>query len=109
MGIACEFIRHKMGILEDSNPPKWVYRLQTETKHKILKEYIGAWFPILGSWNDRLVVIDGFAGRASYTLHNATRQGDAPIDGSPLIMLKTLLEHNQFKNGEKPQTPSEIV
>lgn len=82
---------------------KWVCHMQTEMKHKILKAYMNAWLPMLGSWSDRLVVVDGFAGRGSYLSRDGTSdEGDA-IDGSPLLMLKTLLSHKDFTNGHLNQ------
>ncbi|MBO9333604.1 MAG: three-Cys-motif partner protein TcmP [Roseiflexus sp.] len=40
---------------------------------------MGAWFPILGSGNRRLVYIDGFCGPGRY---------EGGEDGSPIIALK---------------------
>lgn len=85
--------------LNNSDPRKWVYHTQTEKKHKILKSYLDAWYPILGSRHGRLVVVDGFAGRASYTPREGMSTDDE-IDGSPLIMLKSLIEHKFFTNGK---------
>src|SRR5277367_6407313 len=84
----------------DSDARKWVYHTQTEKKHHILKSYLDAWYPILGSWNRRLVVVDGFAGRARYTPRVNGRTNDVEeIEGSPLIMLKSLIDHERFRNG----------
>lgn len=91
--------------LEDNDPEKWVYHTQTEKKHKILKSYLDAWYAILGSWNDRLVVVDGFAGRASYSPRASMdiQEPDNEIEGSPLIMLKSLINHERFKQGKLQQ------
>ena len=86
--------------LEDSDPVKWTYHTQTEKKHKILKAYLDAWYPILGSWNDRLVVVDGFAGRATYI--SRTDMAGNDYQGSPLIMLESLINHQMFKNKTLP-------
>src|SRR5436190_24112517 len=88
--------------LEDSDPIKWRYHTPTEKKHQILKSYLDAWYPILGSWNGRLVVVDGFAGRASYSPRPSMeiQNPDDEISGSPLIMLKSLIEHDRFKEGK---------
>ena len=84
----------------DSDARKWVYHTQTEKKHQILKSYLDAWYPILGSWNRRLVVVDGFAGRARYTPRGYLQANDEEkIEGSPLIMLKSLMDHDRFRNG----------
>jgi three-Cys-motif partner protein len=60
----------------------------TKIKHEILKRYLDAWLPILGSWAGRVVFIDGFAGPGRYS-------GGEP--GSPVIALQTLLDHPFFK------------
>ena len=86
--------------LEDSDPIKWRYHTQTEKKHQILKAYLDAWYPILGSWNDRLVVVDGFAGRATYIARRDMAVHDC--HGSPLIMLESLISHRMFKNKTLP-------
>ncbi len=69
--------------LPDDDDKKWVYRLHTAVKHQILQKYLGAWVPILGKWNKRLVYVDGFAGRGRYS------KGEA---GSPLRVIDTLVE-----------------
>jgi three-Cys-motif partner protein len=56
----------------------------TRGKHLVLKGYLDAWFPILGSWTGRILFIDGFAGPGEYT-------GGEP--GSPIIALNALREH----------------
>jgi three-Cys-motif partner protein len=50
----------------------------------MLGKYLDAWYPIIASWNGRLVFLDGFAGRGRYT------DGS---EGSPLIALRRLLDH----------------
>jgi three-Cys-motif partner protein len=65
----------------------WEITRPTEAKHTILRKYLDAWFPILGSGrhaHDNLVLIDGFAGPGRYS-------GGEP--GSPLIMLSAYLDH----------------
>jgi three-Cys-motif partner protein len=62
----------------------WDLTPHTGAKHSILKGYLGAWFPILGRYNRRVVFIDGFAGPGIYT------SGEP---GSPLIALSTFLDH----------------
>jgi three-Cys-motif partner protein len=58
------------------------YREHTQIKHAILKDYLSAWVPILGSWNNRIIYIDGFCGPGAYEHRGKT------IDGSPIIALK---------------------
>lgn len=58
------------------------YREHTEIKHSILKDYLGAWVPILGSFNKKIAYIDGFCGPGSYEDKGKT------YDGSPVIALK---------------------
>ena len=71
-------------------PPKetvWKLDRHSAAKHFILRRYLQAWLPIMGSpraGNGRLVLIDGFAGPGIY-------KGDEP--GSPIIMLQAYLEH----------------
>jgi len=61
----------------------WALEPHTGAKHEILRRYLDAWYPILGSWNDRIVYIDGFAGPGRY-------KGGEP--GSPLIAIERFLE-----------------
>lgn len=56
----------------------WAIEPHTLAKHEILRRYLAAWFPILGTYNNRVVYIDGFCGPGRYT------GGEA---GSPLIAL----------------------
>ena len=51
----------------------------------MLRKYLDAWLPILGSWNGRIIFIDGFAGPGKYL---------GGEDGSPIVALKALIEHN---------------
>jgi three-Cys-motif partner protein len=78
-------------------PPKttlWPMEPHTAAKHVILRKYLQAWLPIMsrlvGNWavdrRGRLLLLDGFCGPGRY-------QGGE--DGSPLIMLKTFIEHSQ--------------
>jgi len=57
----------------------------SRAKHEILRRYLSAWLPIMSRFNGRLVLVDGFAGPGRYS---------GGEDGSPLIMLKALLEHD---------------
>ncbi|WP_433513938.1 three-Cys-motif partner protein TcmP [Nonomuraea sp. CA-143628] len=55
----------------------------------MLSRYLDGWFPILSSWNGRILFLDGFAGRGRY---------NDDSEGSPLISLRRLIEHRHFKN-----------
>ena len=51
------------------SPPKekiWAIDEHTKGKHLVLRAYLNAWFPILGSWNGRILFIDAFAGPGEY-------------------------------------------
>jgi three-Cys-motif partner protein len=65
-------------------------------KHKVLREYLKAWYPIMASFNRRLVFVDGFAGPGDY------EGGEV---GSPVIAMNTYREaypafEKQFSTGE---------
>src|SRR3989344_3982407 len=56
-------------------------------KHGLLKCYLGGWFPILATYNGRVLYIDCHAGKGRHA------GGEA---GSPMIALSTLVNH-RFK------------
>ncbi len=64
--------------------PVWPLSPHTEAKHAILQKYLGAWYPKMASWQNRLVFIDGFAGPGSYS------KGEP---GSPVIALRAAIDH----------------
>jgi len=66
----------------------WKMEPHTAAKHEILRRYLGAWFPILGRYND-VLYIDGFAGPGRY------KNGE---DGSPILVLKIALKYQNLKN-----------
>ena len=68
------------------NSTLWARDPHTAAKHQILKWYLQAWFPILGSAHRRVVYFEGFAGPGEY-------EGSEP--GSPLIALDVALEQSQ--------------
>lgn len=77
-----------MPVSADSDPAKWEYPAHTRAKHEILKHYLGGWFPKLAlGGNQRVLFLDGFAGRGRYI------NGEP---GSPIIALETLLDHSHF-------------
>lgn len=71
---------------------RWVRDDHTEAKHRVLRAYVDAWFPVMAqqalkvnqgsSEGPRLLVVDGFAGPGRY------KDGQP---GSPLILLEALL------------------
>ena len=61
----------------DADPAKWQYSEHTRAKHELLEKYLGGWIPILGTWNRKLLIVDGFAGKGEY---------DKGEDGSPVII-----------------------
>ena len=76
-------------------PPRtttWSLEPHTKGKHLVLQHYMGAWLPILTSWNGSVLFIDAFAGPGEYT------GGEA---GSPVIALRSLINHrakNQMRS-----------
>jgi len=71
----------------EADSAKWDYPPHTRAKHDILARYLDGWYPILSSWNGRVVFLDGFAGRGRY---------NDGSEGSPLIALRHLLDHRNF-------------
>lgn len=67
----------------------WPLDPHTKAKHDILRSYLGGWYPVLSSHNGRIVFLDGFAGPGVY---------GGGEDGSPIIALKTLLDHGYLQN-----------
>jgi len=78
-------------------PKKTLWKLDQHTrgKHEVLRNYLNAWLPILGRNNQRILIIDGFAGPGIY---------ENKEDGSPIIALKALAEHRS-----RNQITSEVV
>jgi three-Cys-motif partner protein len=69
----------------------WPIEPHTSAKHQILRKYLDAWLPILGTYNKRIVYIDGFSGPGQYT-------GGEP--GSPIIALEAARTHRANLAGE---------
>ena len=71
--------------MKDTNPSYWdEYSNLQFTKHKLIQEYLKGWFPKLGSWSGDILYIDTHAGRGRH------KGGQ---EGSPLIALRTFLNH----------------
>ena len=73
-------------------PPQKPFELRerpphTAAKHDLLSAYLGAWFPIMARYNDRVMYYDSFAGPGQYKKNK---------DGSPIVALKTLINHDSF-------------
>jgi three-Cys-motif partner protein len=56
----------------------------TRAKHRILTEYMNAWFPIIGQTAGRIIYLDGFAGSGDYV------DGS---HGSPVIAIECAKNH----------------
>jgi three-Cys-motif partner protein len=69
----------------------WPADPHTFAKHAILRGYLEAWFPILGSRQKRIVYYDGFAGPGRY-------KNEEP--GSPLVALEVACQHQKILTGE---------
>lgn len=65
----------------------WDQPPHTAAKHALLKAYLDAWFPIMARYNRRIVYYDAFAGPGLYS---------GGEEGSPIVALKTLLDHDHF-------------
>ena len=62
----------------------WPIEPHTCAKHQILRNYLDAWLPILGTRSRKLIYIDGFAGPGEYA-------GGEP--GSPIVALEAARTH----------------
>lgn len=63
----------------------WKLEPHTVGKHLVLRAYLNAWLPIMGSTNNRVLLIDGFSGPGQYA---------GGEEGSPQIALRALVEHS---------------
>ena len=62
----------------------WNIEPHTKAKHKILKTYLKAWFPIMSRYNSKILYVDGFSGPGEY-------KGGEP--GSPIIAIEIAQNH----------------
>jgi three-Cys-motif partner protein len=76
-----------------ATPKETVWELDPHTaaKHEILRRYLAAWFPILGTYHRRIVYIDGFSGPGRY------KNGEP---GSPMIAIDVAVNHRKSTSGE---------
>lgn len=78
--------------MADTLPTIWACEPHTRAKHRILRGYLDAWFPILSKYPkaERVLYVDGFAGPGVY------EGGEL---GSPLIALESALSsRHEFPN-----------
>lgn len=69
----------------------WEIEPHTKAKHEILRRYLNAWFPILNTYHQRIVYIDGFAGPGRYKGREI---------GSPIIALDVAINHRKAMDGK---------
>ncbi|WP_051326889.1 three-Cys-motif partner protein TcmP [Aliagarivorans taiwanensis] len=62
----------------------WELEEHSIGKHLVLCNYLNAWLPIMSKYNQRLLIIDGFAGPGEY------KGGQL---GSPILALDALIAH----------------
>lgn len=67
------------------------YRFQTRVKHDILAAYLPSYYHILKGRERNLVLIDGFAGRSTYSDENGEL-----VAGSPLRVLRLIANHSDL-------------
>ncbi len=78
-----------MLVAGDKYDTVWRAEPHTLAKHELLRRYLGGWFPIMTSYHQKVIYLDGYCAPGQY-------EGGEP--GSPLIALKTLLDHTYGKN-----------
>jgi len=69
----------------------WKAEPHTIAKHRVLRAYLEAWFPILARYNGRIIYHDGFAGPGRYA---------GGEEGSPLIALTVARDHRAKLDSE---------
>ena len=75
--------------MRGSNQQYWdEYSNLQHTKHRIIREYLNGWFPKLGLWAGTILYLDTHAGRGKHS---------SGKEGSPLVALRSLLEHKAKK------------
>lgn len=68
----------------------WDRDAHTEAKHRVLRDYFDAWYPIMLRTFPRLTVLEGYAGPGVYT------KGE---DGSPVIAIRALIDRPELLDG----------
>ncbi len=78
--------KSKVQHFADPSPDYWKeYSNLQKVKHDLIAEYLKGWFPKLGFWAGKILYVDTHAGRGKHA------RGQS---GSPLVALKTVLEHS---------------
>lgn len=72
-------------------------RINSRAKHLILKDYLPAWFSILGTWHKTLNYFDCFAGPGQY------KWKDKAVDGSPIISIEACIDLLTSQRDRKPE------
>lgn len=70
----------------------WAIEPHTLAKHEILRRYLGAWFPIITTYNTKVLYIDGFCGPGRYA------GGEI---GSPVLAVQEATKHGHRMNGRE--------
>jgi hypothetical protein len=68
----------------------WPIEPHTSAKHQILRKYLDAWLPIVGTYNKRIIYIDGFAGPGEYAGESRARPS-SPFSGADQFQFAVLL------------------
>ena len=71
----------------------WAAPAHTRAKIEIVKQYLNAWFPIIGRYDKQLLYLDGFAGPGQY------ENGE---DGSPLVAIASGLQYLSQPSSKRP-------
>lgn len=69
-----------------SNTVLWDLDPHTIAKHRLLRAYLDRWLPIMATHQEKLLLVDGFAGPGRYA---------GGQDGSPIIMIRAFAQHSQ--------------
>lgn len=70
-----------MALDRKTGEQQWEYKQYMKAKHEILRKYTYTWANIIKSGYERVLYVDGFAGKGSY------RDGEK---GSPIIVIETI-------------------
>ena len=74
----------------DASPEYWEdYSNHQHVKHALVREYLNGWLPKLGTWAGRILYVDTHAGKGRHKTGHL---------GSPLVALKTLLDHKYHES-----------
>lgn len=82
------------------NETIWDQPTHTRAKIELVRCYLRAWFPILGSSHKRVLYMDGFAGPGEYTDGR---------DGSPVEAIRAAVEHTHARVFERTKLLFQFV